>query len=110
MSSEEPTVKRVSLVMDGGPERPAIRSAQMCGAGRSPPRCPGSRIWTMGESNSRLSDANRLHCHYANGPYATAEDPRFLKCFKSLSMADRFFHDFICFSRFLASTLFLKFS
>lgn len=22
----------------------------------------------MGESNSRLSDANRLHYHYANGP------------------------------------------
>ncbi len=25
----------------------------------------------MGESNSRLSDANRLHYHYANGPYFT---------------------------------------
>jgi hypothetical protein len=24
--------------------------------------------WTMGESNSRLPDANRMHCHYANGP------------------------------------------
>ena len=22
----------------------------------------------MGESNSRLPDANRMHCHYANGP------------------------------------------
>ena len=24
--------------------------------------------WTVGESDSRLSDANRLHYHYANGP------------------------------------------
>ena len=24
--------------------------------------------WTMGESNSRTSDANRVHYHYANGP------------------------------------------
>ena len=25
--------------------------------------------WTMGESNSRLPDANRMHYHYANGPH-----------------------------------------
>ena len=25
-------------------------------------------LWTVRESNSRLSDANRVHCHYANGP------------------------------------------
>jgi hypothetical protein len=24
--------------------------------------------WTVGESNSRLSHAKRLHCPYANGP------------------------------------------
>ena len=24
--------------------------------------------WTMGESNSRIPDANRTHYHYANGP------------------------------------------
>ena len=24
--------------------------------------------WTVGESDSRLPDANRLHYHYANGP------------------------------------------
>lgn len=24
--------------------------------------------WTMGESNSRTSGANRVHYHYANGP------------------------------------------
>ena len=24
--------------------------------------------WTMGESNSRTPDANRVHCHCANGP------------------------------------------
>ncbi len=28
-----------------------------------------SEWWTMGESNSRHPDANRAHCHYANGPY-----------------------------------------
>ncbi len=28
-----------------------------------------STWWTVGESDSRLSDANRLHYHYANGPY-----------------------------------------
>ena len=25
-------------------------------------------MWTMGESNSRIPDANRTHYHYANGP------------------------------------------
>jgi site-specific DNA recombinase len=29
-----------------------------------------SKMWTMGESNSRLPDANRMHCHYANGPFS----------------------------------------
>lgn len=24
--------------------------------------------WTVRESDSRLPDANRMHCHYANGP------------------------------------------
>jgi hypothetical protein len=24
--------------------------------------------WTVRESDSRLPDANRVHCHYANGP------------------------------------------
>lgn len=33
-----------------------------------PVTCQHHFWWTMGESNSRLSDANRLHCHYANGP------------------------------------------
>ena len=27
-----------------------------------------SRMWTVGESDSRLSRARRLHCHYANSP------------------------------------------
>ncbi len=25
--------------------------------------------WTQGESDSRTPDANRVHCHYAMGPY-----------------------------------------
>ena len=25
-------------------------------------------LWTQGESDSRLPDANRMHCHYAIGP------------------------------------------
>ena len=28
-----------------------------------------SKMWTMGESNSRIPDANRAHCHCANGPW-----------------------------------------
>ena len=27
-----------------------------------------SKMWTMGESNSRSPRARRVHCHYANGP------------------------------------------
>ena len=32
-----------------------------------------SKMWTVGESDSRLPDANRMHCHYANGPLMSDE-------------------------------------
>ena len=42
--------------------------------------------WTVGESDSRLSRARRLHCHYANGP-----DKIILT--ESVAKGDRFCND-----------------